>query len=284
MIHSPFSTVSSSFLFAEGERETTMEDRGNKRAREHIALLILGGGEVSIKRKEIWVRKLNDLKIPDFNLVDEVNQFFPSSSSSSSSLLPSCLYSSKIMVATPDLTITNVYDWTQVASMEAVVHRLQDIEVVTPDWIFEIFKTKSLPSDNHPYRITSIYEDLSKKKNDDNSAFEGEYSPVTKLSMTPSSSSQPSSSSTIAIDCLLICKCGEPKKKWTVKKEGKNKGREFYTCPKDVSSKCQGSGVFQWADEVMTQHATNLSPDELSSSNSSSFTEYGHLSTIPPGI
>lgn len=41
------------------------------------------------------------------------------------------------------------------------------------------------------------------------------------------------------------CNCGLPCKKITVHKEGPNKGRPFYGCVKDISSRCN---FFQWAD------------------------------------
>ncbi|XP_012551245.2 DNA topoisomerase 3-alpha isoform X1 [Bombyx mori] len=42
------------------------------------------------------------------------------------------------------------------------------------------------------------------------------------------------------------CDCRLPCKKLTVHKEGPNKGRQFYGCAKDLSSKCN---FFKWADE-----------------------------------
>lgn len=42
------------------------------------------------------------------------------------------------------------------------------------------------------------------------------------------------------------CDCRLPCKKLTVHKEGPNKGRQFYGCAKDFSSKCN---FFKWADE-----------------------------------
>ncbi|XP_051170961.1 DNA topoisomerase 3-alpha isoform X2 [Leptopilina boulardi] len=45
----------------------------------------------------------------------------------------------------------------------------------------------------------------------------------------------------------VTCNCGQPAKKLTVQKEGVNKGRQFYGCPKGMQSTCK---FFQWADET----------------------------------
>ncbi|XP_038212166.1 DNA topoisomerase 3-alpha [Zerene cesonia] len=47
-------------------------------------------------------------------------------------------------------------------------------------------------------------------------------------------------------DDNVMCNCNLPCKKITVHKEGPNKGRPFYGCPKDFNSRCS---FFQWADE-----------------------------------
>ncbi|CAK1596337.1 unnamed protein product [Parnassius mnemosyne] len=47
----------------------------------------------------------------------------------------------------------------------------------------------------------------------------------------------------------VMCNCGLPCKKITVHKEGPNKGRPFYGCPKDFNSRCN---FFQWADSGST--------------------------------
>ncbi|CAH2980191.1 unnamed protein product [Chilo suppressalis] len=44
----------------------------------------------------------------------------------------------------------------------------------------------------------------------------------------------------------VTCNCGLPGKKLTVQKEGANKGRQFYGCPKEMSSRCN---FFQWGDD-----------------------------------
>ncbi|KAJ2945974.1 hypothetical protein O0L34_g4893 [Tuta absoluta] len=44
----------------------------------------------------------------------------------------------------------------------------------------------------------------------------------------------------------VSCDCGLQCKRITVHKEGPNKGREFYSCPKEFNSRCK---FFQWADE-----------------------------------
>ncbi|XP_053608137.1 DNA topoisomerase 3-alpha [Plodia interpunctella] len=63
--------------------------------------------------------------------------------------------------------------------------------------------------------------------------------------LTPSSSrdSYPTN------DDDVICNCNVPAKKLTVHKEGVNKGRTFYSCPKDYTSRCN---FFQWGDEGAT--------------------------------
>lgn len=45
----------------------------------------------------------------------------------------------------------------------------------------------------------------------------------------------------------LICSCGQPKKRMQVKKEGPNKGRYFWSCPKPMRDACPNS--FQWDDD-----------------------------------
>ncbi|XP_012256009.2 DNA topoisomerase 3-alpha [Athalia rosae] len=45
----------------------------------------------------------------------------------------------------------------------------------------------------------------------------------------------------------VTCTCGEPARKLTVHKEGPNKGKEFYGCPKGIGSGCK---FFKWAGEV----------------------------------
>jgi hypothetical protein len=42
-----------------------------------------------------------------------------------------------------------------------------------------------------------------------------------------------------------LCKCGAPMVLRTVRKDGPNKGREFYSCANWRATKCDG---FQWAD------------------------------------
>ncbi|XP_011144136.1 DNA topoisomerase 3-alpha isoform X2 [Harpegnathos saltator] len=48
----------------------------------------------------------------------------------------------------------------------------------------------------------------------------------------------------------VICQCNQPARKLTVHKEGPNKGRQFYGCPKGINSSCN---FFQWADENTDQ-------------------------------
>ncbi|KAI6656592.1 DNA topoisomerase 3-alpha [Oopsacas minuta] len=58
----------------------------------------------------------------------------------------------------------------------------------------------------------------------------------------------------------VICYCGDSAKFLTVKKDSKNKGRNFYTCPKPTNQEC---GFFEWADEL-SQH--NISSSSFSDS------------------
>merc|ERR1712243_228899 len=45
-----------------------------------------------------------------------------------------------------------------------------------------------------------------------------------------------------------ICACGEPKVKRTTLKDGPNKGRDFYICPKGGKNECPNS--FMWASDL----------------------------------
>ncbi|XP_012057921.1 PREDICTED: DNA topoisomerase 3-alpha-like [Atta cephalotes] len=44
----------------------------------------------------------------------------------------------------------------------------------------------------------------------------------------------------------VMCNCNQPARKLTVHKDGPNKGRQFYGCPKGVNSTCN---FFKWTDE-----------------------------------
>ncbi|XP_013142940.1 PREDICTED: DNA topoisomerase 3-alpha [Papilio polytes] len=58
------------------------------------------------------------------------------------------------------------------------------------------------------------------------------------------------------IDDNVMCNCGVPARRVTVQKEGPNKGRPFYGCPKEFSSRCN---FFQWADSDTTVEWNNNS-------------------------
>jgi len=45
----------------------------------------------------------------------------------------------------------------------------------------------------------------------------------------------------------INCNCGQPSARRTVQKDGANKGRDFFCCPKPRDEQC---GYFQWADEI----------------------------------
>lgn len=46
---------------------------------------------------------------------------------------------------------------------------------------------------------------------------------------------------------MVMCKCEEEAVLRTVQKEGPNKGKQFYTCPKSRQEQCQ---FFEWSDDV----------------------------------
>ncbi|XP_077979907.1 DNA topoisomerase 3-alpha-like [Glandiceps talaboti] len=52
----------------------------------------------------------------------------------------------------------------------------------------------------------------------------------------------------------VVCRCNQPAVKRTVQKEGANKGREFWTCPKSRDSQC---GFFEWVDAAGTSTSTS---------------------------
>lgn len=49
----------------------------------------------------------------------------------------------------------------------------------------------------------------------------------------------------------VMCQCNEPARKLTVHKDGPNKGRQFYGCPKGMNSTCK---FFKWADDDDVDH------------------------------
>ncbi|KAH0541196.1 hypothetical protein KQX54_021251 [Cotesia glomerata] len=63
----------------------------------------------------------------------------------------------------------------------------------------------------------------------------------------------------------VICVCGQPARKLTVRKDGPNKGREFYSCPQGNSSNCN---FFEWASN--NSGGNNDTDNEWGSSSSSS--------------
>lgn len=48
-------------------------------------------------------------------------------------------------------------------------------------------------------------------------------------------------------DSVIQCNCNLPANMKTVQKEGPNKGRNFYACPKPIG---QGCGFFKWTEDV----------------------------------
>ncbi|XP_041777511.1 DNA topoisomerase 3-alpha [Anopheles merus] len=66
----------------------------------------------------------------------------------------------------------------------------------------------------------------------------------------------PSNSSRVGIgeeDGEVMCRCGTPASRFTVKKDGPNKGRPFFSCPNQASS----CGFFKWGDENMPPASSN---------------------------
>ncbi|XP_058446097.1 DNA topoisomerase 3-alpha [Malaya genurostris] len=55
-------------------------------------------------------------------------------------------------------------------------------------------------------------------------------------------------------DEQVMCRCSLPTKELTVKKDGPNKGRPFFACPKAQNEQC---GFFQWADENTAPQASS---------------------------
>ncbi|XP_055594004.1 DNA topoisomerase 3-alpha [Uranotaenia lowii] len=65
---------------------------------------------------------------------------------------------------------------------------------------------------------------------------------------------QPRSRTSFGVDDadVVMCRCNQPAKELTVKKDGPNKGRQFFSCCKPQNEQC---GFFQWADENTTPAA-----------------------------
>ncbi|XP_034948825.1 DNA topoisomerase 3-alpha isoform X2 [Chelonus insularis] len=75
-----------------------------------------------------------------------------------------------------------------------------------------------------------------------------------------------------------MCTCGQPAKKLTVRKEGPNKGREFYACPQGPGSSCS---FFEWADSGGSSNQSNNSNWGSSSRGGSSGRGRGRGSGAP---
>ncbi|XP_046401854.1 DNA topoisomerase 3-alpha isoform X2 [Ischnura elegans] len=59
----------------------------------------------------------------------------------------------------------------------------------------------------------------------------------------------------------VVCGCGEPARRLTVFKEGPNKGRQFFGCPKPRDQQC---GFFKWADENEGESSSGWSKNKPS--------------------
>jgi hypothetical protein len=55
------------------------------------------------------------------------------------------------------------------------------------------------------------------------------------------------------------CMCGLESKRIQVKKEGKNKGRWFYVCPKERYSQCK---YFEWDEDTLPQTSPDVNAME----------------------
>ena len=53
----------------------------------------------------------------------------------------------------------------------------------------------------------------------------------------------------------VSCNCGSLARRLTVQKEGPNKGRDFFGCPKPREESCR---FFQWADEDPSTGGTGI--------------------------
>ena len=243
----------------EGEGEEGEDRPKQKKARACATteLFILANGDITLGQKKIWVKKLTEMKVENLHLCEK-EDFFRTPSTSSSK---------KLMVAIPDLTVLNVHHWVKLGPIEKVKSALKDVEIVNCDWIFEIFKTKSLPAKDHPYRVTSIQEELSKKM-DDNDTDESSVK-NTRPSYLPHTE-----------NIRIMCECDD-----------------CCTCPQEREKKCEGKGAFQLANEVATQptnyhvtysssssSTTSSSSSSSSSSSRTSAVQTGYASIMPRGM
>lgn len=65
---------------------------------------------------------------------------------------------------------------------------------------------------------------------------------------------------------IINCNCNKPANDLTVRKEGPNKGRNFYAC----ANREKSCGFFQWADEIENDQISNRRSNTFSASSSSS--------------
>ncbi|XP_043503570.1 DNA topoisomerase 3-alpha isoform X1 [Polistes fuscatus] len=98
----------------------------------------------------------------------------------------------------------------------------------------------------------------------------------TQQPSTSSNSANWRNTSVSESDNVIMCTCNEPARQLTVQKEGPNKGRLFYTCPKGRDSTCN---FFKWADVdggINTNERTNWGNSGNRNSNT---THRGNSST-----
>lgn len=75
---------------------------------------------------------------------------------------------------------------------------------------------------------------------------------------------------------LINCNCNKPANNLTVRKDGPNKGRDFYAC----ANREKSCGFFQWADETENDQISNRRSNTFSASSSNrSFNNRPNTST-----
>ncbi|XP_047360172.1 DNA topoisomerase 3-alpha isoform X1 [Vespa velutina] len=75
---------------------------------------------------------------------------------------------------------------------------------------------------------------------------------------------------------VIMCICNEPAKQLTVQKEGPNKGRPFYTCPKGRDSTCN---FFKWADVDVNVNMNERTDSRNFGNRNNNFKHKGNSST-----
>ncbi|KMQ86449.1 dna topoisomerase 3-alpha-like protein [Lasius niger] len=97
-------------------------------------------------------------------------------------------------------------------------------------------------SDSAESRDDAVNERLSRVSNLDRNGVNAGHG--SRISTSNSTSNDDWGSS--SMNDTVVCQCNQPARKLTVQKDGPNKGRQFYGCPKGMNSTCN---FFKWADE-----------------------------------